>query len=89
VSSGGYGDLVVLARFTMPTEAHILRACLEASDIPAVVADEHLIQAYSLYSIALGGVRVLVPKSHIDRARETLAAFNRGDYAIDENTQIE
>jgi len=88
-SVGGMGNLILVATFTMPTEAHILRACLEAGDVPAVIADEHLVQAYSLGSSAIGGVRVLVPKSHVDRAREIIDAYNRGEYALDEDADIE
>jgi hypothetical protein len=33
----------------------------------------------------MGGVRVMVPESQMDEARRILAAFNAGDYAIDEN----
>jgi hypothetical protein len=88
-SVGGLGDLVLLASFSLPTEAHILRGCLEASDISAVVADEHLVQMHSVYSLAVGGVRVMVPESHLAKARETLDAFKRGEYAIDENTDLE
>jgi len=88
-SVGGMGDLILVATFTMPVEAHILRTCLEARDVPAVVADEHLVQAYSLASSAIGGVRVLVPKSHVDKAREIIDAYNRGEYALDENADLE
>ena len=53
--------LETIARYSFPYEAHIARVKLEWSGIPAYVADEHTINAYWLYSHALGGVRLQVP----------------------------
>jgi len=62
------GPAVTIARCNTGFEAHILRGRLEAEGIPAIVVDEHLINAYSLISAALGGVRVQVPKAFVDNA---------------------
>ncbi|MEM1438240.1 MAG: DUF2007 domain-containing protein [Pseudomonadota bacterium] len=73
--------LVVAERFSFPHEAEIARASLEAAGVPAVVADQHHINANWLVSNALGGVRLLVPEEALDFAKELLAAdFS---YAVD------
>jgi hypothetical protein len=58
---------------------------LEAAGVPAVVADANLVQMNSLWAIALGGVRVLVPASRVAEAKDVIAAFNRGDFALPNN----
>jgi hypothetical protein len=81
-TDGYEGDFVTVARFLNPTDAHIICACLEAAGIPAFVADANLVQMNSLWAIALGGVRVLVPATRVAEAKHVIAAFNRGDFAL-------
>jgi hypothetical protein len=80
----GSGDLVPVARFFTAAEAQMLQSRLELEGVPAVVADAHMV--HLLMSTAIGGVRVLVPESHLERAREIASAVERGDYALDDNT---
>jgi hypothetical protein len=65
--------MITVARFSLAIEAHIARAKLESEGIPAFVADEHTITAQWLYSNAMGGVRLQVPNSCANNAREILA----------------
>jgi hypothetical protein len=76
------GGLQTVARFLNPTDAHIISACLEGTGVPSIVADANLVQMNSLWSIALGGVRVLVPASRVAEANDVIEAFNRGDLAL-------
>jgi hypothetical protein len=46
------------------------------------VADALAAQNIPWGSGVLGGVRVLVPQSHIDRARKILQAVRAGEYAL-------
>ncbi len=62
-------NLVEIASFSYPYEAHIARASLDAADIPVFITDEHTINMQWLYSNALGGVRLLVPKHYEIEAR--------------------
>ena len=65
-------QLVTVARFTSPLEAHIARSRLEYEGIRAVVLDEAMITMNWLYSNALGGVRVQVLESNVEAAEEIL-----------------
>ncbi|HHX34695.1 MAG TPA: DUF2007 domain-containing protein [Gammaproteobacteria bacterium] len=65
---------IVIARFSFPYEAQIARASLDAAGIPAFIADEHTVNMNWLYSNALGGVRLLVPRQHAQEAKALLAA---------------
>ena len=62
--------LVTIASFREPWEAHMLRGRLEAEGILATVAHEHHVRQNWSWSTALGGVKVQVPQSAGDAARE-------------------
>ncbi|MGX4641990.1 putative signal transducing protein [Massilia sp. SYSU DXS3249] len=78
-------DLFIVARYLIPMEATLMQGCLEASGIPAVLADAHLMQTDLLLAPALGGVRILVPLTYIQQAQAVIEAFGRGDFALTEN----
>lgn len=80
-------DLVTVAQFSNPLKASVLRACLESHGVFAYVWGEHLGVANIFLSIAGGGVRVQVRSDQVDQAREVIAAFERGDFALDEDEQ--
>jgi hypothetical protein len=66
--------LTTIASFRETHSAHIARAKLEAAGIPAFVADEHLVGVQWFYSDAIGGVKIQVPDSFAEEAREIVAA---------------
>ena len=76
------GDLVTVGRFLNTTDAPLTCECLKAAGVPAVVADAHLVQTNSLWAIAVGGARVQVPAARVPEAKEVIAAFGRGDFAL-------
>lgn len=79
-----HGDYVVLATFSTPTEAYIVKGCLEAAGIHAVIADDHLVQADSLLTIALGGVRLRVQEKKLTAAKQVLSDFYQGAFILDD-----
>lgn len=62
----------------------MLRGCLQAEGIPATLGDAQTIQTDALLTVALGGIRVMVPAPIAEAARSTVDAFERGELAIDE-----
>ena len=80
-------DLVTVAHFSNPLKANVLRACLEAHGIFAFTWGEHLGTTHIVYSIAGGGVRVQVPGSQLAQAKEVMAAWERGELAIDDEPE--
>lgn len=81
-------DLLIVARYFTPTEAHMVCGCLVAAGIPAVVADDNLVQANSLWTPALGGVRVLVPSEHMAEAQAVIAAYERGEFSLRDDEDV-
>jgi hypothetical protein len=78
-------DLVLAAQYSTAAEAYLLQARLELEGVPAVVTDA----AQMIVPLAIGGVRVLVPESHLARAREIALGVEKGDFALDDATEEE
>ena len=81
-------DLIELARYLIPMEASLVQGCLVASGVPAVLADAYLVQTDLLLAPAMGGVRILVPEEHLVQAQAVLDAFQRGEFALDEDADV-
>ncbi len=65
--------MIVVATFSKPEEAHLLRMRLAAGGVAAYIRDENTVQMDWLYSNALGGVRVEVAEEDVAATRELLA----------------
>jgi Putative prokaryotic signal transducing protein len=65
-------EWIAVASFSQPVEAHLARTRLEAEGIPCVVGNEHLVRVDWLLSNAVGGVKLMVPRSELERARDAL-----------------
>ena len=65
-------ELVVAASFCYPHEAKMAQSLLESEGIQTFLRDEHVINAQSC--LAIGGCRLMVLASALERAHEELAA---------------
>ena len=81
-------DLFEVARYLAPMEARLAQGCLEASGIPAVLADDQLVQTNFLWAAALGGVRILVPQEFVQQAEAVLAALGRGEFELGDDADV-
>src|SRR5512133_175825 len=72
-------EMVTVAIFVSPFEAGMARSELESFGIPVFVADEFTIGANHFYSNALGGVKVNVPASYAEEARQILSVEVPGE----------
>jgi hypothetical protein len=83
---GAQGPLRVCTRFLLPLDAEIFSARLHAEGIAAQVMDSDTLYANGvLGGLGMGGIRVMVPESQLAEAQRIFAAFNAGEFAIDEN----
>jgi hypothetical protein len=82
-------DLVTVAILENPINANVLRACLESHGIFACIWGEHLGIANIFLSTASGGIRVQVRSDQVEEARAVIAAFERGDFALEEDEDPE
>jgi hypothetical protein len=83
------GDLVIVAKNLSATEAHMLCGCLQAGGIPTDTADTNLAQTHALLTIAIGGASVRVPANYVQEAKTVIAAFERGDFALGDDFDID
>ena len=88
VAALGAGDLFIVARYLIPTDAYVMQGCLVAGGVPAVVADANHVQADLLIAPAAGGVRILAPASYLAQARAILDAYERGEYTLADDADV-
>lgn len=81
-------DLLTVATYLVPLDAHIIQGCLKAAGVPAVLADANLGQTGEFLTSVLGGVRILVPAQYMEQAQAVIASFNRGDYQLDDDVDV-
>ncbi|MFN3202001.1 MAG: DUF2007 domain-containing protein [Bradymonadia bacterium] len=65
-------EWVELASLPDIAAAHLMKSQLSAYEIPTRIPDEHTASINWLLSNVIGGVRVLVPKSHLEQALEII-----------------
>lgn len=85
-----HGPLRMCARYILPLDAQVLAGLLREEGIAAQVMDSDTIYANGALfgSLALGGVRVMVPESQLEVAKRIRTAFDAGEFAIDENFDV-
>ena len=86
----GHGPLRLCARYINPIDAQVLVARLQVEGLAARTMDVDTVLANGVLfgSLALGGVRVMVPESQLEDAKRIREAFDAGDYAIDEDFDV-
>jgi hypothetical protein len=86
--SGEAVTLVTVARSLVPTQLHILQARLEAEGIPSFVVDADITRMNSLWAVAVGGARLLVPERHAAEAQQIIAYVRAGRFALGEGEDV-
>jgi Putative prokaryotic signal transducing protein len=77
---------VLLDKVQGQLQAEILKGLLEAQGIMVWLNQEGAARAYAVEVGTLGMVEILVPSGVIDKARQVLEAYYRGDF---ENMEFE
>ncbi|HET7618330.1 MAG TPA: DUF2007 domain-containing protein [Vicinamibacterales bacterium] len=65
-------DWVEVRSCAWPHEAAFVKSLLESEDIEVLIPNEYTLSIQPLYAPALGGVRVLVRRRDLARARDVL-----------------
>ncbi|SHO57407.1 putative signal transducing protein [Vibrio quintilis] len=67
--------MVIVARFSLPHEAHVAKASLDAAGIVSIIADEHsMINMQWLFNDIPGSIRLMVHEADAENARMILNA---------------
>lgn len=82
-------SFTTVARSLEPLQIEMLRARLRAEGIDAFAVDAGMNQINPLYSIAVGGVRLMVPRESAEEARRIIGLVKSGQFALrdDESPQ--
>jgi hypothetical protein len=80
---------VTVARSLIPWELDILRARLQSDGIASFVVDDNVNRMNSLWSIAVGGVRLLVPQQLATEAKEIIGHVKSGRFALGEGDDVD
>ena len=56
-------------------EANLVKTLLEGSEIKCIMLDENTIRMNPLYSEALGGIKIMVSREDIERAKEVILNY--------------
>lgn len=75
---------VTVARSMSLSRLQILKARLDAEGISSFVADQEMNRMISLYTVALGGMRLMVPRKLAAEASEIIALVKSGRLAYRE-----
>jgi hypothetical protein len=86
---GDAGPLTTIERLLDPLQAQLVQALLQSEGIPCFIADQQTVQTNPLWTMLVGGVRLQVPQSLAEQAREVIAAMEQGRYALDEDSAPE
>jgi hypothetical protein len=81
-------SFVMVARSLEPWHLEILRARLQAEGIEAFVADGGINKANPFYSIAVGGVRLMVPRASAELARRIVDLVRSGQFALRDDDEL-
>ena len=65
---------VTVATFDAPHHARLARTLLDAADIPTRLGDDHIVDAFPYYAVAVGGVKLFVPETDVPDAEAVLAS---------------
>jgi hypothetical protein len=82
-------ELEVVATFAMAPDAQPCRSALESAGFDVVLLDENLIGVDPALWPMIKGVKVAVPHSQVEEAREFLAAADRGELSQSPETAIQ
>lgn len=66
-------EAVVVYRTFSAADAHLVRSLLESAEIPAEVTGELASLSMEGYSLATGGIRVIVPAEFEEEAKAVIA----------------
>jgi len=87
---GTQGDVsfATVARSLEPFQIEMLRARLKAEGIEAFAVDAGINQINPLVSIAVGGVRLMVPRESADEARRIVELVKAGRFALRDDDDL-
>ena len=79
---------MTVARSLIASDLHILHARLEADGIPSFVVDDNINRMNSLWSVAVGGAKLLVPLQFAGEAKRIIGFVQSGRFSLGEGDDV-
>lgn len=81
-------SLILLKTLDDSISAHILKTRLESEGIPCFIHDENIVTLNPLYNFAVGGVKLMVNKSDLEKAIQVLKDIDETPYTDEKDKEI-
>jgi len=82
-------SFITLLSFSQPIEANVAKGRLESEGVEVVLLDEHTVNINWLYSNAIGGVKLQVRESEVEKAQEILSRLDEEEVSPEEESDDE
>ncbi|ADY50878.1 hypothetical protein Pedsa_0293 [Pseudopedobacter saltans DSM 12145] len=80
-------ELITVKVFDNSIEAHILKSRLESEGIDCFIFDDHMVSLNPLYNVTLGGIKLKVGGSDVERANTIIEQVDNVK-SLDDNGKI-
>ena len=81
-------DLITIKTFDNSIDAHILMAKFESEGIQSYLFDENIVTIYPLYNFTVGGIKLKINETDLEKAKIILGELEVVPYTNDENEVI-
>jgi DNA-directed RNA polymerase subunit RPC12/RpoP len=81
-------ELHTLKIFDSAVDAHILKSRLNNEGIVSFIFDEHIMTLNPLYNIMVGGIKLKVPETDLERARAILTEIEQTPFSDEDGTAV-
>jgi hypothetical protein len=68
--------MVTIAKFSKSEDAYLFRSFLDAQGIESYIFDEHISQLFWQYTLAFGGIRVVVADEDAEEAEKVYVEYD-------------
>lgn len=81
-------ERVTIKTFDKAIDAHILKARLEDEGIECFIYDENIVTVNPLYTLAVGGIKLKINESDIEKANSILSEIDSTPFTDNNNDAI-
>ena len=81
-------ELITIKTFDNPIEAHMMKSKLESENIMCFLFDENIVGLNPLYNITVGGIKLKINRSDIQKAIEIIDEIEKNTLTNDQGEII-
>ncbi|GHE67721.1 putative signal transducing protein [Roseivirga thermotolerans] len=81
-------ELITIKTFDNSIEAHMVKSKLESENIICFLFDENIVGLNPLYNVTVGGIKLKISKSDIEKATEVIEEIEKSALTNDQDETI-